>query len=60
MLGIYLFIPLGVLGLIRWSCWLVHRVPSTFYQPVVTGHREDVSLVVPVYQEDPVLFRRAI
>jgi hyaluronan synthase len=54
------FIPLGVLGLIRWSCWLVHRVPASFYQPVVTGHHEAMSVVVPVYQEDPVVFRQAI
>jgi hyaluronan synthase len=54
------FIPLGLLGLIRWSCWLVHRIPASFYQPVVTGHREPMTLVVPVYQEDPVVFRQAL
>jgi len=38
----------------------VHRVPASFYRPVVSDHREPLSIVTPVYQEDPYLFRSAV
>ena len=56
----FLYLPLGILGAVRWSCWLVHRIPAAFYRPMVTGHREAMTVVTPVYEEDPVLFRRAL
>src|SRR6201991_5716 len=52
--------PLGVLGLVRWSCWLVRRVPAVLYRPIENEHRATVSVVVPVYQEDPAVFTAAI
>ena len=27
--------PLGVLGLFRWACWLVRRIPAVLYKPIV-------------------------
>ena len=52
--------PLGVLGLIRWGCWLIRRVPAVLYRPIVNDNRERISIVVPVYQEDPEIFQTAI
>jgi cellulose synthase/poly-beta-1,6-N-acetylglucosamine synthase-like glycosyltransferase len=52
--------PLGVLGLFRWGCWLVRRIPAVLYRPVLDEHRMSISLVVPVYQEDPHVFAAAI
>ena len=52
--------PLGVLGLVRWSFWLVRRIPAVLYKPVVNDFRLSMSIVVPVYQEDPVVFAAAI
>ena len=52
--------PLGVLGLIRWSFWLVRRIPAVLYRPVFEGPRLPISVVVPVYQEDPVVLAAAI
>ncbi|MEW2558644.1 MULTISPECIES: glycosyltransferase [Streptomyces] len=54
------YLPLGVLGLARWSCWLVRRAPAALYKPVQNDFRLPMSVVVPVYQEDPVIFARAI
>jgi Glycosyltransferases, probably involved in cell wall biogenesis len=54
------FLPLGLLGMVRWVSWLVRRVPASLYRPVHNSHREPVSVVVPVYQEDPVIFAHAI
>jgi hyaluronan synthase len=52
--------PLGVLGLIRWACWLVRRIPAVLYKPITGGRRLSMTVVVPVYQEDPVVFAAAI
>jgi hyaluronan synthase len=52
--------PLGVLGLVRWGCWLVRRIPAVLYRPVQGDFRLPISVVVPVYQEDPHVFAAAI
>jgi hyaluronan synthase len=52
--------PLGVLGLVRWTLWLVRRVPAVLYAPAGGGYRLPLSVVVPVYQEKPTVFARAI
>ena len=52
--------PLGVLGLFRWGCWLIRRVPAVLYKPVVNDFRTSMSIAVPVYQEDPIIFETAI
>ncbi|GAA2274525.1 hypothetical protein GCM10010145_51880 [Streptomyces ruber] len=54
------YLPLGILGLVRWSCWLVRRVPAALYRQVKNDHRLPLSIVVPVYQEDPEIFARAV
>jgi len=52
--------PLGVLGLVRWSCWLVRRIPAVLYRPITGGVRLPLTVVVPVYEEDPDIFATAI
>ena len=54
------YIPLGVLGLVRWASWLVRRVPASLNRPARTGHFEPLTIVVPVYQEDRRVFRQAL
>ena len=55
-----IYIPIGIVGFIRWTAWLIRRVPAAFYRPIVNDHREPLSVVVPVYDEDPVIFAYAI
>lgn len=55
-----LYTPLGILGGIRWISWLIRRIPAALYRPKSTGHEEALSIVVPVYQEDPEVFKKAI
>jgi hyaluronan synthase len=52
--------PLGLLGLIRWGAWLVRRIPAVLYAPIQNDFRLPLSVVVPVYQEDPNVFAAAI
>jgi cellulose synthase/poly-beta-1,6-N-acetylglucosamine synthase-like glycosyltransferase len=54
------FLPLGLLGLIRWTCWLIRRIPAVMYKPATADFWLPLSIVVPVYQEDPVIFAEAI
>jgi cellulose synthase/poly-beta-1,6-N-acetylglucosamine synthase-like glycosyltransferase len=46
------FLPLGVLGAVRWTTWLLRRVPAALYRPVVAEVGDLLTVVVPVYQED--------
>ncbi|MCX4405510.1 MULTISPECIES: glycosyltransferase [unclassified Streptomyces] len=55
-----IYLPLGVLGLVRWSCWLLRRAPAALYKPVKNDFRLPMSVIVPVYQEDPAIFAHAI
>ena len=55
-----LLIPIGVLGVIRWSMWFAKRIPALFYRPVTNDFDTTATIITPVYNEDPVLFRLAI
>ncbi|MEZ5235395.1 MAG: glycosyltransferase [Acidimicrobiales bacterium] len=60
MRTLLIFIPIGILGIIRWSSWLIRRVPAVLYRPYPEGHYEPITVVTPVYQEDPEIFRAAV
>lgn len=60
-----LFVPISLIGLWRWSFWLVRRLSASFYRPPATTWPADkpkltVSLVTPVYNEDPKLWDMAM
>jgi cellulose synthase/poly-beta-1,6-N-acetylglucosamine synthase-like glycosyltransferase len=46
-------LPLGIVGLLSWSVWLIRVTMSKFYRPVPMGYRTTTSVVVPAYREDP-------
>lgn len=58
--GIIALVPIGAIGVWRWLMWLAKRLPAQFYRPVVNDFTATATVVTPVYNEDPVLFRRAI
>jgi cellulose synthase/poly-beta-1,6-N-acetylglucosamine synthase-like glycosyltransferase len=53
-------VPLGFVGLISWSVWLVRFTLSRVYRPVPAGFTASVSVVVPSYREDPVILDRCL
>jgi cellulose synthase/poly-beta-1,6-N-acetylglucosamine synthase-like glycosyltransferase len=59
-MSLSVYLPLGILGLVRWCCWLVRRVPASLYRSYSSGHREPLSVVATVYCEDPDIFRMAL
>ncbi len=54
------YLPIGILGIVRWGTWLVRRIPAALYRPVVNTFSLPLSVVVPVYREDPDIFAKAI
>jgi hyaluronan synthase len=63
--ALLLYIPLSIIGAWRWSFWLVRRICANLYRPHVrplgkNELRASVSIVTPVYNEDPVVFEQAM
>ena len=56
-----LLIPVGVIGFWRWGVWLIRKVVGARYRPLVpSGYTTTTSIVTPVYNEDPQVFRNAL
>jgi glycosyltransferase involved in cell wall biosynthesis len=53
-------LPLGLLGATRWTTWLLKRVPAALYRPFEADVDELITVVVPVYQEDPEVLAGAL
>lgn len=55
------YLPLGLLGLFRWSVWFVKKGAGAAYVPMLPNrHPATVSVITPVYREDPFHFRLAV
>jgi hypothetical protein len=46
-------VPIGFVGAISWSVWLVRFTLSRRYRPVPVGYFATTSVIVPAYREDP-------
>jgi LysM repeat protein/glycosyltransferase involved in cell wall biosynthesis len=60
-----IYIPISVIGLWRWSFWLIRRAMASLYKPQVGAWpigqpKPKISLVTPVYNEDPEIFELAM
>ena len=56
-----LYFPLGTIGLWRWSIWITKKIVATRYKPInENGYESTLSIVVPVYNEDPDVFQKAL
>jgi len=54
------FLPLGFIGVWRWSVWFIKKITGSFYQPQKPGFKASVSIIIPVYNEDPKIFLQAL
>lgn len=54
------FIPLGAIGIWRWSVWFTKRIVASFYKPTKAQYQASVSVVTPVYNEDPETFTKTL
>jgi cellulose synthase/poly-beta-1,6-N-acetylglucosamine synthase-like glycosyltransferase len=59
----WFYVPLGIIGLWRWLTWGFKRICSAYYKPIeVQPHpfESSMSIITPVYNEDPKTFRKAL
>ncbi len=59
------YVPLTIIGLWRWSYWLVRAIGASLYRRqtkplLIRGQKFTTSVVTPVYNEDPKIFRAAL
>ena len=50
---ILFYAPLGIIGIWRWGVWIIRKVISFFYRAPKGTYQTTLSIVVPVYNEDP-------
>jgi cellulose synthase/poly-beta-1,6-N-acetylglucosamine synthase-like glycosyltransferase len=47
------WVPIGFVGAISWSVWLIRFTLSRVYKPQPPGYAATTSVVIPAYREDP-------
>jgi hyaluronan synthase len=55
-----LLLPIGVVGALSWSIWLIRKVLSARYRPTVNDFRTTTSVIVPSFREDPDVLERCL
>lgn len=53
-------LPLGFIGIWRWSVWLLKELVGLRYKPETKPYKAKVSLITPVYNENPKVFKKAL
>ncbi len=53
-------VPVGIIGLWRWSVWTIKEIFALFYKPQTKSFKTPVSVITPVYNENPKIFKRAL
>jgi cellulose synthase/poly-beta-1,6-N-acetylglucosamine synthase-like glycosyltransferase len=53
-------LPIGLVGLISWSVWMIRNFLSMLYRPVPPGYQTTTSVVVPSFHEDPAILARCL
>jgi hyaluronan synthase len=54
------FIPIGLVGILSWSVWILRVTLSRLYRPTPVGYTTTTSVVVPAYREDPDILERCL
>jgi len=54
------YVPLGIIGIWRWSVWLIRKIVSLFYQTPIGNFSGTLAIITPVYNEDPLFFKKAL
>ncbi len=58
---VWFFVPLGVVGIWRWSIWLTKKLVAAFYRmPSGEILKATLAIITPVYNENPQIFKCAL
>jgi hyaluronan synthase len=60
LINLAVLTPIGVIGIWRWSIWLLKKIVGSFYRPIKGSYTADVSIVTPVYNENPDVLVKAV
>src|SRR3954469_25267653 len=55
-----LLLPIGVVGVLSWSIWLIRKALSMGYRSTINLFRTTTSVVVPSFREDPEVLERCL
>lgn len=63
--AILLYIPISIIGVWRWSFWVIRRTAAAMYRPKPGTWPADtpkptITVITPVYNEDPEFFEKAM
>jgi cellulose synthase/poly-beta-1,6-N-acetylglucosamine synthase-like glycosyltransferase len=63
--NLLVYLPVSVIGLWRWTYWIARKYAASLYEPMdqpwpTEVPKPTVSVVTPVYNEDPKLFEQAM
>lgn len=63
--NLVLYIPLSIIGIWRWTYWVVRKACAALYRPRIVPWPKGIpplttSIVTPVYNEDPAVFKEAM
>lgn len=58
--NVHHWVPIGLVGAISWTVWIVRFTLSRVYRPVRPGYNTTTSVVVPAYREDPGILARCL
>jgi cellulose synthase/poly-beta-1,6-N-acetylglucosamine synthase-like glycosyltransferase len=53
-------VPIGLVGLLSWSVWVLRVTLSRRYRPTPVGYTSTTSVIVPAYREDPDIIERCL
>ncbi|MBI2641483.1 right-handed parallel beta-helix repeat-containing protein, partial [Candidatus Roizmanbacteria bacterium] len=53
-------VPLGIIGMWRWAVWVLKEIIGLNYRPKTSVYKGKVSIVTPVYNENPSIFQSAL
>ncbi|MBI2021778.1 right-handed parallel beta-helix repeat-containing protein [Candidatus Daviesbacteria bacterium] len=57
---ILFYLPIGIIGVWRWLTWIIKKAIGSFYKVKRNNFKATVSIITPVYNEDPNIFKKAL
>lgn len=57
---ILFYLPIGIIGVWRWVTWVIKKVIGSFYKVKRNNFKASVSIITPVYNENPSIFKKAL
>lgn len=55
-----LLVPIGLIGLYRWSSWIIRYMIARRYKPIENNYTEPVSVIVPIFNEKQDVLERCL